>query len=244
MMLLAAARDLMVVFLGIELMSIAVYVLAGLNRRSARVGRGRAQVLPARRVLHGVPALRHRARVRRDRLDEPHGDRPARDAALALARSPLLLVGIALLLDRVRLQGGRGAVPHVGARRLRGRADADHRVHGRDGQGRGVRRASCACGSRRSRRRRARGTSVCVARHRHDDRRQRDRARRRRNLKRMLAYSSIAHAGLPARRAWSSATRQGGSRVSVLPRSPTRWRRSARSRSSIALGEPGERNRR
>ena len=36
MMVLAAARDLMLVFLGIELMSIAVYVLAGLNRRSAR----------------------------------------------------------------------------------------------------------------------------------------------------------------------------------------------------------------
>src|SRR5581483_4757339 len=36
MMLLAAARDLMVVFLGIELMSIAVYVLAGYNRRSSR----------------------------------------------------------------------------------------------------------------------------------------------------------------------------------------------------------------
>ena len=36
MMLMAAARDLMIVFLGIELMSIAVYVLAGLNRRSPR----------------------------------------------------------------------------------------------------------------------------------------------------------------------------------------------------------------
>ena len=36
MMILAAARDLMFVFLGIELMSIAVYVLAGVNRRSAR----------------------------------------------------------------------------------------------------------------------------------------------------------------------------------------------------------------
>ena len=36
MMLLAASRDLMIVFLGIELMSIATYVLAGLNRRSAR----------------------------------------------------------------------------------------------------------------------------------------------------------------------------------------------------------------
>src|SRR5918912_545255 len=36
MMLLAAARDFALIFLGIELMSIAVYVLAGLNRRSAR----------------------------------------------------------------------------------------------------------------------------------------------------------------------------------------------------------------
>ena len=36
MMLLAAARDLMVVFLGIELMSVSVYVLTGMNRRSAR----------------------------------------------------------------------------------------------------------------------------------------------------------------------------------------------------------------
>jgi NADH-quinone oxidoreductase subunit N len=36
MMILAAARDLMFVFLGVELMSIAAYVLAGSNRRSAR----------------------------------------------------------------------------------------------------------------------------------------------------------------------------------------------------------------
>jgi NADH-quinone oxidoreductase subunit N len=36
MMVLAAGRDLMVVFLGIEIMSVAVYVLAGINRRSVR----------------------------------------------------------------------------------------------------------------------------------------------------------------------------------------------------------------
>jgi NADH-quinone oxidoreductase subunit N len=34
MMILAAGRDLMVIFLGIEIMSVAVYVLAGFNRRS------------------------------------------------------------------------------------------------------------------------------------------------------------------------------------------------------------------
>lgn len=40
MMTLAAARDLIIVFLGIEIMSIAVYVLAGLNRRSERSAEG------------------------------------------------------------------------------------------------------------------------------------------------------------------------------------------------------------
>ena len=40
MMILAAARDLTIVFLGIELMSIAVYVLTGLNRRSERSAEG------------------------------------------------------------------------------------------------------------------------------------------------------------------------------------------------------------
>ena len=40
MMTLAAARDLMIVFLGIEIMSVAVYVLTGLNRRSARAAEG------------------------------------------------------------------------------------------------------------------------------------------------------------------------------------------------------------
>ncbi len=36
MMLLVAARDLMIVFLGVELTSIAIYVLAGIDRRSAK----------------------------------------------------------------------------------------------------------------------------------------------------------------------------------------------------------------
>ena len=40
MMLLAAARDLMLVFLGIEVMSVAVYVLTAMNRRSARSAEG------------------------------------------------------------------------------------------------------------------------------------------------------------------------------------------------------------
>jgi NADH-quinone oxidoreductase subunit N len=40
MMILAAARDLIIVFLGIELMSVAIYVLVGLNRRRERSAEG------------------------------------------------------------------------------------------------------------------------------------------------------------------------------------------------------------
>ncbi|MGI9090419.1 MAG: NADH-quinone oxidoreductase subunit N [Gemmatimonadaceae bacterium] len=40
MMVLAGARDLIIVFLGIEMMSIAVYVLTGMNRRSAKSAEG------------------------------------------------------------------------------------------------------------------------------------------------------------------------------------------------------------
>ncbi|HVZ47580.1 MAG TPA: NADH-quinone oxidoreductase subunit N [Gemmatimonadaceae bacterium] len=40
MMIMGAARDLMIVFLGVELMSIAVYVLAGINRGSEKSAEG------------------------------------------------------------------------------------------------------------------------------------------------------------------------------------------------------------
>jgi NADH-quinone oxidoreductase subunit N len=96
MMILAAGRDLTVIFLGIELMSVATYVLAGMNRERA-VGGERAQVLPARRLLHRLPALRDGAHLRRHREHEPHRDRRPR-AENGVLGSPLLLVGVALLL--------------------------------------------------------------------------------------------------------------------------------------------------
>ena len=46
--------------------------------------------------------------------------------------------------DRLRVQGGGRAVPHVGARRVRRRAHAGHGLHGHRGQGGGVRRADPA----------------------------------------------------------------------------------------------------
>ena len=97
MMLLAAARDLMIVFLGIELMSVAVYALAGLNRRSQRSAEGALKyfllgAFSTAFLLYGIALVfgatgatgLHEIRMR--------------VLQNGLESSPLLLTGIALLL--------------------------------------------------------------------------------------------------------------------------------------------------
>lgn len=96
MMVLAAARDLMFVFLGIELMSIAVYVLAGVNRRSARGAEAAIKYFLLGAVstgflLYGI-ALLYGA-VGSTRLADI-----AQWVAEHRALSPLLITGAALLL--------------------------------------------------------------------------------------------------------------------------------------------------
>ncbi|MCC6319514.1 MAG: NADH-quinone oxidoreductase subunit N [Gemmatimonadaceae bacterium] len=97
MMLMAAARDLMVLFLGIELMSVAVYVLAGLNRRSNRSAEAALKyfllgafstgfLLYGIALVYGATGSTNLATI---------GERIA---TMNLAQSPMLLVGVALLL--------------------------------------------------------------------------------------------------------------------------------------------------
>jgi NADH-quinone oxidoreductase subunit N len=97
MMLLAAARDLMIVFLGIELMSIAVYALAGLNRRSVRSAEGAlkyfllgafstAFLLYGIALVYGATGATGLHEIRERVVN--HG----------LSSSPVLLIGIAMLL--------------------------------------------------------------------------------------------------------------------------------------------------
>jgi NADH-quinone oxidoreductase subunit N len=97
MMLLAAARDLMIVFLGIELMSIAVYVLAGLNRRSPKSAESALKyfllgAFSTAFLLYGI-ALVYGATGSTNlaTIGQRIGD-------LGLTTSPLLVIGIALLL--------------------------------------------------------------------------------------------------------------------------------------------------
>ena len=97
MMLLAAARDLMIVFLGIELMSISVYALAGINRRSERSAEGALKyfllgAFSTAFLLYGI-ALVYGA-TGSTNLTLIAG----RIAVFHLAGSPLLLAGIALML--------------------------------------------------------------------------------------------------------------------------------------------------
>ncbi|CAA9340333.1 MAG: NADH-ubiquinone oxidoreductase chain N, partial [uncultured Gemmatimonadaceae bacterium] len=84
------------------------------------VGGERAQVLPPRRLLHRLPALRHGAHLRRDREHQPRRHRRAGGGAGG-AREPAPRGGRRAAARRVLLQGRRRAVPHVGARRVRRR---------------------------------------------------------------------------------------------------------------------------
>ncbi|MGQ0540129.1 MAG: NADH-quinone oxidoreductase subunit N [Gemmatimonadaceae bacterium] len=97
MLLLAAARDLMIVFLGIELMSIAVYVLAGINRRSAKSAEGAIKyfllgAFSTAFLLYGI-ALVYGATGTTNLLEIGR-----RVVELKLASSGLFLAGMALML--------------------------------------------------------------------------------------------------------------------------------------------------
>src|SRR5918912_309666 len=97
MMLLAAARDFTLIFLGIELMSIAVYVLTGLNRRSIVAAEAALKyfllgAFSTGFLLYGI-ALIYGATG-----STSIGAIGAKVTGATFAASPMLLVGIGLLI--------------------------------------------------------------------------------------------------------------------------------------------------
>jgi NADH-quinone oxidoreductase subunit N len=97
MMTLAAARDLMIVFLGIEIMSVAVYVLAGLNRRSEKSAEGAIKyfllgAFSTGFLLYGIALVYGATGTTNLTLI---GERVTQ---VGLSSNALLIVGIALLL--------------------------------------------------------------------------------------------------------------------------------------------------
>ena len=96
-MLMAASAGLIMLFLGLEIMSISLYVMAAYHRRRVAVGRGRVQILHPGCILVGHLPVRGRPRLRGHRLD------PVQEIATFLAGNILphngvLLAGMALLI--------------------------------------------------------------------------------------------------------------------------------------------------
>ena len=69
--LMAASNDLIMVFIGLEISSIASYILAGYLRDDKRCNESGAQVFPARQFRHRLLPVRRRADLRRHRQREP-----------------------------------------------------------------------------------------------------------------------------------------------------------------------------
>ena len=195
MAVLVAAQNLVTLFLGLELLSIPLYVLCATKmRREASLESGLKYLIigsvGSATLLYGL-ALIYGATGETDFSGIAAGARrPA-----GLVDDPLMLTGIGLVDRRSLLQGLGRALPPVDARRLRGRAHADHGVHGGGDEGGGA------------------GDLPALLRHR-ADRRQRPTGRRscsvvaaitilvgnagalgQTSLKRLLAWSSVAQAG-------------------------------------------------
>jgi NADH-quinone oxidoreductase subunit N len=97
MMTLAAARDLIIVFLGIEIMSVAVYVLAGLNRRSEKSAEGALKyfllgAFSTAFLLYGIALVYGATGTTNLTLIG------TRVAQVGLSSNAMLVVGIALLI--------------------------------------------------------------------------------------------------------------------------------------------------
>ncbi|MCX5755192.1 MAG: NADH-quinone oxidoreductase subunit N [Gemmatimonadetes bacterium] len=97
MMILAASRDLMIVFLGVEMMSIAVYVLAGINRSSVRSAEGALKyfllgAFSTAFLLYGIALIYGATGT----TSIP--DIGARIVTYSLVHHSMLLIGVGLLL--------------------------------------------------------------------------------------------------------------------------------------------------
>ena len=70
MALMSSAVELVLIFVALEISSIATYILAGFRRRFAISGESFAQIFPARIIRHCIFPLWRRAHVWRNRIDE------------------------------------------------------------------------------------------------------------------------------------------------------------------------------
>ena len=192
---MASANDLIVMFVGLETLSLAFYVLAASDRRRRRSqesgmkyfvlgGFSSAFFLYGIALLYGGTGSTNIGEIVthfQNTVDKPARGRPGPRRRGADDR-------------RARVQGGGRSVPRVDARRLRRRPDAGHRVHGVGRQGGRVRGDAAGARDRPAVPPRRLATGGVGARGAVAPYRLGARVVQT-NVKRMLAYSSISHAG-------------------------------------------------
>ena len=139
MLLFPAADDLLTMFIALEVLSLPLYLMCGLARRRRLLSQEAALkyfllgAFSSAFFLYGVALLYgYSGTLSLVGIADAIGSGLRQDAAGADRRRPAV--------GRRAVQGRCGAVPLLDSRRLPGRADADHRVHGRRHQDRRVRR--------------------------------------------------------------------------------------------------------
>ena len=196
MVVLAGAENLITLFVGIELLSIPLYVLCATRAEARDLARGRAQVPDHRLGGLGDAALRPRADLRRHRRD--------RFAEIASAvgnpdkvglGDPLLLTGVALTATGLAFKASVAPFHQWTPDVYQGAPDPDHELYGGRHQGRRVRDLPASLRHRarqlagrlgRPPSRRSPSTTIIVGN---------VGAIAQRSLKRMLAWSGVAQAG-------------------------------------------------
>ena len=138
--MMASANDLIVMFLGLEILSIAVYVLAAMHLRKITSQEAGVKyfvlgAFSSAFFLYGI-ALTYGGTGSTNLVDISEFL-----ATTVLADTGLVLAGLALLLVGLRLQGRRRAVPLLDARRVPGRSQPERVVDGLRREGRRLRRA-------------------------------------------------------------------------------------------------------
>ncbi len=107
-MVIISANSLLTVYLGIELLALALYALVAFDRDSGVVGRSGDEVLRARRDRLGHAALRHLDPLRRDRHIRSSTTWPSRSATATRSNIGLLF-GLAFIIVGIAFKFG--AVP-------------------------------------------------------------------------------------------------------------------------------------
>ena len=144
MSVMASARDLITLFVALETISIPTFILAAFRKHDRESNEAGVKyyligVLSSALMLYGMSLIF--GVTGSTMLSEHLGvrQRPRHHAAAPRRGLPVA--------RRVRVQGQRGAVPLLGARHLRGRAHAGHRVPVGRVEGRRVRRAASTSSS-------------------------------------------------------------------------------------------------